>query len=142
MLEDTKTTTTSSGRYTLITGSSVLLDEFKGKEAQGEVKNFPLGVILSVTTGILLPCGNRPFIYNLYDILGWMTQQELSTIGLLPASEVCKPELLRQLPHLKEVDFTSASFRLASRVWKIKNWESWLNSLEKKYGAQHPVQAF
>jgi hypothetical protein len=64
-----------------------------------DTKTFDLGTVLSVTTEKLLTN-----IGNLYDILGWMTEDEPFTHQLPRFNEECKPWLLRQYPQLSAVD--------------------------------------
>lgn len=63
-------------------------------------RQFHLGDILSVTTGILV---SPRHIDGLYDILGFMTGEPLWTHQLPPRARQCAPELLRQHPDLADV---------------------------------------
>lgn len=63
-------------------------------------REFHLGDILSVTTGLLV---SPSHIGGVYDILNWMTGDNLFTHQLPRAAEECKPELLRQHPDLAKV---------------------------------------
>lgn len=68
-----------------------------------ETKQFPLRVLLTVTTGRLLtkPRGNRDNgIGDLYEILGWMTNDSPFTHQLPRFNDECKPWLLRWFPEL------------------------------------------
>lgn len=70
------------------------------------VKQFPLRVILTVTTGRLLTEGKGPDnngIGDLYDILSHMTGDNLFTHQLGRAAESCKPWLLKCFPELAVV---------------------------------------
>ncbi len=70
-------------------------------------KNFPLRVVLTVTTGRLLtePRGNRDNgIGDLYAILNHMTGDSAFTHQLARFMEECKPWLLRRFPELAKVD--------------------------------------
>jgi hypothetical protein len=72
-----------------------------------ETKRFPLRVLLTVTTGRLLtePKGERDNgISDVYDILGWMTNDEPFTHQLPRFADECKPWLLRWFPELAEAD--------------------------------------
>ena len=60
-----------------------------------DVRRFPLGVVLSVTTGILL----APFD-ELHEFLDFMTGDKLMTHQLPRATQECAPVLLRRHPHL------------------------------------------
>jgi hypothetical protein len=59
---------------------------------------FELGVILSVTTGKLL-CD----LGRVYDILNFMTGDNLFTHQLPRAMDECKPAIIRQYPQLAKV---------------------------------------
>jgi hypothetical protein len=69
------------------------------------VKTFALRTLLTVTTGRLLtkPKGpNDNGIGDLYEILGWMTNDEPMTHQLPRFSDECRPWLLRWFPELAE----------------------------------------
>lgn len=93
-----------------------------------ESQLFDLGDILSITTGWLV---SPRLIEGVYDILNYMTDDNLFTHQLPRASRECKPYLLDQHPQLKDVD--------ASVVTK-DNWRVWLVEQKKLYGDQLPVQ--
>ena len=84
-------------------------------------KQFHLGDILSITTGRLVSIRH---IAGVYDILNYMTRDNLFTRQLSRASNECKPWLLRQHPQLAEVD--------ASNVTK-DNCDRWLIAMVNKY---------
>lgn len=65
-----------------------------------EVKEYGLDDILTITTSILLSSRHMD---GVYDILGYMTGEELFTHQLPRAAEQCRPELLRQHPQLADV---------------------------------------
>lgn len=92
------------------------------------MKDFALGDILSVTTGQLL---SRRHMEGLYDILNFMTGDNLFTHQLPRAADEAKPFLLKQHPDLAGVD--------ASSVTK-ENWESWLEVQEAKFGATLSIE--
>lgn len=70
-----------------------------------DVKKFYLGDVLSVTTGRLLsPRG----MDGVYDILNFMTGDNLFTHQLPRAVDECKPHLLRQHPELDSPEFQLA----------------------------------
>lgn len=60
-------------------------------------KEFSLGDVLSITTGRLL---SERRIDGVYDILNWMTGDNLFTHQLPRASESCAPWLIEQYPQL------------------------------------------
>ena len=68
-----------------------------------ETKKFPLRVLLTVTTGRLLTTSQGPRdngIGDLYELLGWMTNDQPFTHQLPRFAEECKPWLLRWFPEL------------------------------------------
>jgi len=69
-----------------------------------EKKSFGLGTILSITTGRLLTS-----IDNVYEILNFMTRDNLFTHQLPRASKECAPWILRQHPQLKDVDASNVT---------------------------------
>lgn len=86
---------------------------------------FSIGQILSVTTGRLLCSMN-----DVYNILNFMTQDDLFTHQLLRANDEVKPYVFEQLPWTKEVD--------ASHV-NPSNWQAFLQEMTDKYGAEHEL---
>jgi hypothetical protein len=73
-----------------------------------ETKTFDLGTVLSVTTGRLLTPTDEKHTGNgighLYELLGWMTEDEPFTHQLPRFAEECKPCLLRWFPELAKAD--------------------------------------
>lgn len=67
-------------------------------------KRFHISDVLSITTGLLV---STRHCTGVYDILNWMTQNNLYTHQLPRASDECKPHLLRQFPWLEKVDADS-----------------------------------
>jgi hypothetical protein len=63
-------------------------------------RTFHLGAILTVTTDRLVAPGH---IGDVYEILNWMTGDNLVTHQLGRAAAECKPDLLRQYPDLADV---------------------------------------
>lgn len=79
-------------------------------------RSFHLGDVLSVTTGYLVaPRG----IEAMYDLLSFMTADQLFSHQLPRAVGECAPDLLRQYPKLAEV-VMPAEFGDEAHVW------SWL----------------
>lgn len=70
-----------------------------------EQRLFQLGDILSITTGKLV---SKRHMEGVYDILNFMTRDNLFTHQLGRASSECKPALLQQHPQLGAV--TGAEF--------------------------------
>jgi hypothetical protein len=62
-----------------------------------ETKRFELGDVLTITTGRLTTIRH---IEGVYDILNWMTSDNLYTHQLPRASRECEPWLLRWFPEL------------------------------------------
>jgi len=86
---------------------------------------FDLGAVLSVTTGILLcPIG------DVYEILNFLTGDNLFTHQLLRAEESCKPHILQQHPGLKEVDTSGVT---------EENWEAFLLEQKQRLGDIVPL---
>jgi hypothetical protein len=94
-----------------------------------ETRDFHLGDILSVTTGLLV---SSRHIDGVYDILNWMTGDSLFTHQLPRAGEECKGPLLAQHPDLAGVQvpdaFTGKEHVLA-----------WLAEQVERYGETRPV---
>jgi hypothetical protein len=86
---------------------------------------FPLGAVLSVTTGVLL----GP-IEDLYRIVDYMTGDSITTIGLLAAGPPCKAALLHQHPHLADID---------SEHVDGTNWRAFLAEQVARFGEALPV---
>ena len=93
-----------------------------------KTKNFHLGDILSITTGILMPPNTMD---GIYEILDFMTGESLMTHQLPRVANECKPYLLKQFPQLASIDATT-----------IKKGEihAWLLEQTKKYGTYLTVQ--
>jgi hypothetical protein len=90
-------------------------------------KTFTLGDVLSITTSRLL---SPRHVDGLYDILNYMTGDNLFTHQLPRAANECKPHLLEQFPQLKDVDVSGVN---------SQNWESWLAEQIAKYGDEFAV---
>lgn len=96
-----------------------------------ETKQFSLRVLLTVTTGRLLtePKDGGNGIGDLYDILGWMTNDSPFTHQLPRFGDECKPWLLKWFPEiaaasacLKSLDCWIASDRTGTAQEGIKIW--------------------
>ncbi len=92
-----------------------------------ETKDFGLGDVLSITHDRLV---SRRHMEGVYDILNWMTNDNLFTHQLPRAGRECKPWLLRQHPQLKDVNSNNVN---------KDNWEEWLTWHEAFYGETLPV---
>lgn len=76
-----------------------------------ETKRFPLRVLLSITTSRLLtkPRGESDNgIGDVYDILGWMTNDPPMTHQIPRFCEECRPWLLRWFPELAHASTEAA----------------------------------
>jgi len=83
-------------------------------------KEFSLGAVLSVTTGVLL-CS----MDEVCRILDFMTGGSLFTHQLPRAADVCKPAILKQHPQLADVDTAGVG---------NGNWLAFLAEQEEKFG--------
>jgi hypothetical protein len=82
-------------------------------------KTFPLRVLLTVTTGRLLtqPRNGSNGIEDLYEILGWMTNDSPMTHQLPRFGDECKPWLLKWFPEL-------APCSVAGSIESLRRWIS------------------
>lgn len=90
-------------------------------------KKFHLGDLLSVTTGRLL---SPTHMDGIYDILNYMTGDDLFTHQLPRASRECAPILVGQHPWLAKVDHSAVN---------TENWQNFLADMVAKYGEFHDV---
>ena len=88
-------------------------------------QTFDLGTVLSITTGKLLAD-----LGNVYEILNWMTGDELFTHQLPRASKECAPYLLEKFPVLSTVDTSLVTPKI---------WETWLSDQKAIYGNEFHV---
>jgi hypothetical protein len=93
-----------------------------------EMKDYHLGDVLSITTGCLV---SPRHIEGVYDILNFMTGDNLFTHQLPRVWEECRPHLQAQHPQLAAID--------ASGVNK-DNWRAWLDEQVAVYGEMLPVR--
>ena len=89
-------------------------------------KQYHLGDILSITTSHLV---SPRHIEGVYDILDYMTGDQLFTHQLPCAATECRPYLLEQLPFLRDIAFDAEG----------KDWQVWLDRQIAEYGELHPV---
>lgn len=92
-------------------------------------KDFDLGDILSVTTGLLV---SPRLMDGVYDILNYMTEDSLFTHQLPRAAGECKEPLLTQHPQLRGVEAPD-EFTDGDHVF------AWLDSQKAIYGDSLPV---
>ena len=93
-----------------------------------DVREFHLGDVLSITTGLLL---SPRHVDGVYDILNWMTQDNLFTHQLVRAAEECKPWLLRQHPQLAQIVAPEMS---------PDEMSDWLTSVVAEFGETWSVE--
>lgn len=85
-------------------------------------REFHIGDILSVTTGHLV---SPKHMDGLYDILNFMSGDNLFNYQVPRAIEECQPYLLKQHPQLEEVTAENVT---------AENWESWLHQQVAQFG--------
>lgn len=88
-------------------------------------KDFALGDVLSITTGILVS-ERKPPIDGVYDVLNFMTGASLMTHALPRAAEAVRPAILQQHPALAEVVLAEMAPKDIGPV---------MRDLKQKYGA-------
>lgn len=96
-----------------------------------ETKRFHVGDILSVTHERLV---SPDHIGGVYNILGWMSGEDLMTHQLPRVSDECAPLLREQFPDLAAIDMTDV--KITSQAECI----TWLASLESEYGTHRDVR--
>ena len=92
------------------------------------MREFHISDILSITTGRLV---STRHVEGVYEILNYMTGDNLFTHQLPRASRVCAPHLLRQHPQLKDV--------YGGGVTK-DNWKEWLKEMTARFGETLSVE--
>ena len=95
-----------------------------------ETKDFHIGDILSVTTGCLV---SPRHISGVYDILGFMSGEDLMSHQLPRVSDECEPFLKAQHPDLAEVV-------VPETVNSEETLLFWLAEQTAIYGVTRPVQ--
>ena len=109
-----------------------------------QTKQFHLGDVLSIATNRLV---SPRHIDGVYDILNFMTGDNLFTHQLPRASDECKPYLVEQFPHLATAEMDSAIAELDD-VLKVKSGKAeakkivadWLAKQVSKYGEMFAVK--
>ena len=91
-------------------------------------KKFHLGDVLSITGEKLV---SPRLMDGVYDILNYMTGENLFTHQLGRASDVCRPYLLKQFPQLETADCEGIS---------PENWRERLDDLIKQFGETLEVE--
>ena len=99
-----------------------------------ETKRFPLRTILSVTTGRLLTKPRDEHdngIGDLYELLGWMTDDSPMTHQLPRFNDECKPWLLRWFPELQAArDSLWVLDEKVATLGILRGIEFWLTNLQ------------
>lgn len=90
-------------------------------------RDFHLGDILSVTTGRLV---SPRLIEGVYDILNWMTGENLFTHQLPRVGREAAPVLLAMHPQLAEITGDDVTG---------ENWREWLADKVARFGETLPV---
>lgn len=90
-------------------------------------RSFHIGDILSITDGCLV---SPRHIEGVYDILNFMTGDNLFTHQLPRASDECRPHLLTLHPQLSSADASGVT---------PDNWKAWLADRVKEFGETLPV---
>lgn len=93
-----------------------------------ESRTFHLSDILSITTGRMV---STRHMEGIYDILNFMTHDNLSTHQLGRASNECKPALLAQHPQLAAIIGDGVTH---------ENFKSWIEAQYAEYGEELRVQ--
>lgn len=97
-----------------------------------ELRKFHIGDIISITDGHLV---SPRHITGVYDILGWMTGENLMTHQLPRALNTCKEPLYEQHPDIASIvvpDFTEVQNRIATIL-------EWLQEQVDQYGETRMV---
>lgn len=96
-----------------------------------ETRDFHIGDILTITTDRLLsPRG----VGGVYDILGFMTGDEVYTHQIPRFMDECKPYLMKQHPQLEEIEVPEEGLD------DKRTFNRWLRTQVKKYGETLPVK--
>lgn len=94
-----------------------------------EWKEFHIGDVLTITTGIMVsPEG----IGGVYQILDWMTGDQLFTHQLPRASRLCEPILKGLYPEIAKVEIPNTSAVPESLIPEF--WIDWLAKQGEKFG--------
>jgi len=96
-------------------------------------RDFDLGDILSITTGALV---SPRHIDGVYDILDYMTGDQLFTHQLPRAATTCQGPLLAQHPQLADVQLCEFTGSNEDRKRQV---DAWLQAQKVIYGEALPV---
>jgi hypothetical protein len=86
-------------------------------------KKFHIGDVLSVTTGRLVSFRH---ISGVYDIMNYVLQDSLTTIGIAAMADTVSDELKQQFPQLDSIE--------VPEVLNEENFREWIESLYSRYG--------
>lgn len=92
------------------------------------MKEFHIGDVLTITTGKLV---SPRLMDGVYDILNYMTEDNLFTHQLPRVANECRPFLFKQYPELELVD---------SNCVNKENVDEWLQKQIKKFGEYLAVE--
>lgn len=116
------------------------------------IKSFPINVVLTVTTGRLLTKGEGPRdngIGQLYDILNWMTGDNLFTHVLPRAAEFARPILYRLFPVLGvaeaclgKLDRWLAADKTEGKTEFLKMWLAELKMIQPELKDEYAIPSF
>lgn len=98
-------------------------------------QRFHIGHVLSITTGHAVANTESP-IEGIYEILNFMTGDNLFTHVLPRASDVCGPYLLGQFPQLRD----AADSKPAGSK-NPDDWFAWRDALAAEHGEFFEVEA-
>lgn len=106
-------------------------------------KSFDIADILSISTGVLVSPGGSNVLYH---VMNHMTQDDLLTHQLLVALYYMRPELIRQLPWLANIESPKGlSNEENCAAWVMPyavehgDWHS-IESAEHLWGVHDPIQ--
>jgi hypothetical protein len=107
-----------------------------------KMRKFHIGDVLTVVSGLLL---SQRGMEGVYDILGYMTGEELYTHQLPRAASQAKPFVLSQYPQLSELEVPSlASLEVPGWVQKqaaaFGEWLPLSSIPEQERQSQQPLQ--
>lgn len=92
------------------------------------MKSFHLSDILSISTGRLV---STRHITGVYDILGYMSGEQLQTVALGRVADEALPYLFEQMPWLRDIQHDHVN---------EDNWQDWLAELIEAHGEYHDVR--
>lgn len=91
-------------------------------------KRFHISDVLSITTGHLVSFRHMD---GVYEIMNFVLQDDLTTLGLAAMGDTVREELKRQFPQLEEVKVPDDL--------NESNYREWVESLYLKYGEYFSV---